>query len=83
MESRFQIKKRIYLTIIIISKISSIVYIKEKWKVKNMHQLQAAKQHYKKGSIPITVNLRNLGQNRQCKDLFKDKSKMGILLNQD
>ena len=46
-----------------------------------MHQLQAAKQHYKKGSIPITVNLRNLGQNRQCKNLFKDRSKIGVPSN--
>ena len=37
---------------------------KKKWKVKNIHQLQAAKQHYKKGLIPITINLRNLRQNR-------------------
>ena len=48
-----------------------------------MHQLQAAKQHYKKGLIPITINLRDLRQNRQHKDLFKDKSKIGILLNQN
>ena len=30
-------KKRIYLTIIVISRISSIVYIKEKRKVKNIY----------------------------------------------
>ena len=48
-----------------------------------MHQLQAAKHYYKKGLIPITINLRNLGQNRQYKDLFKDRSKIGIPLNQD
>ena len=35
-----------------------------------MHQLQAAKQHYKKGLISITINLRNLRQNKQHKDLF-------------
>ena len=48
-----------------------------------MHQLQAAKQHYKKGLISITINLRNLGQNRQCKNLFKDKFKIGVPSNQD
>ena len=32
-------KKRIYLTIIVISGISSIIHTKEKRKVKNMHQL--------------------------------------------
>ena len=31
------LKKRIYLTIIVISRISSIVYIKEKWKIKNIY----------------------------------------------
>ena len=41
-----------------------------------MYQLQAAKQHYKKGLIFIIINLKNLGQNRQYKDLFKDKSKI-------
>ena len=46
-----------------------------------MHQLQAAKQHYEKGLIPITINLRNLGQNRQCKDLFKDRSEIDIPLD--
>ena len=46
-----------------------------------MHQLQAAKQYYKKGLIPITVDFRNLGQNRQCKDLFKDRSEIGVLLD--
>ena len=46
-----------------------------------MYQLQTAKQYYKKGLISITINLRNLRQNRQRKDLFKDKSKIGILLN--
>ena len=29
-----------------------------------MYQLQVAKQHYKKGLISITINLRDLGQNR-------------------
>ena len=48
-----------------------------------MYQLQAAKQHYKKGLISITINLRNLRQNRQRKDLFKDRFEIGILLNQD
>ena len=48
-----------------------------------MYQLQAAKQHYEKGLIFITVKLRNLGQNRQYKNLFKNRSKIGILLNQD
>ena len=48
-----------------------------------MHQLQAAKQYYKKRLIPITVNLRDLGQNRQRKDLFEDRFKIGILLDQD
>ena len=48
-----------------------------------MYQLQVAKQHYKKELIPITVNFRNLKQNRQRKDLFKNKSKIGILLDQD
>ena len=48
-----------------------------------MYQLQTAKQHYKKGLIPITVNFGNLRQNRQYKDLFKNKSKIGISLNQD
>ena len=46
-----------------------------------MYQLQAAEQYYKKGLISITINLRNLKQNRQCKDLFKDKFEMGILLD--
>ena len=31
------LKKRIYLTIIVISRISSIIRIKEKWKVENMY----------------------------------------------
>ena len=31
------LKKRIYLTIIVINKISSIVYTKEKQKIKNMY----------------------------------------------
>ena len=31
------LKKRIYLTIIVISRISSIIYIKEKQKVKNVY----------------------------------------------
>ena len=48
-----------------------------------MHQLQAAKQYYEKELIPITINLRNPGQNRQCKDLFKNRSKIGILSDQD
>ena len=48
-----------------------------------MHELQAAKQYHKKGLILITINLRDLRQNRQHKDLFKDKSKIGILLNQN
>ena len=30
-------KKRIYLTIAVISKISSIVYTKEKWKAENVY----------------------------------------------
>ena len=30
-------EKRIYLTIIVISRISSIVYIKEKWEIKNVY----------------------------------------------
>ena len=42
-----------------------------------------AKQYYKKGLIPITINFRNLKQNKQCKDFFKDRFKIGILLNQD
>ena len=46
-----------------------------------MYQLQAAKQHYKKGLIPITINFRDLRQNRQYKNLFKDKFKIGIQLN--
>ena len=50
--------------------------LKKKWKVENIYQLQTAKQHYKKGLIPIIINLRNLRQNRQYKDLFKDKSKL-------
>ena len=29
-----------------------------------MHQLQTAKQHYKKELIPTTVNLRDLKQNK-------------------
>ena len=48
-----------------------------------MYQLQTAKQYYKKGSISITIDFRNLRQNRQHKDLFKDRSKIGISLNQD
>ena len=48
-----------------------------------MHRLQTAKQHYKKELIPITINFRNLRQNRQCKDLFKDKSKIGVLSDQN
>ena len=36
-------KKRIYLTIIVISGISSIVYTKEKREIKNVHQLLTAK----------------------------------------
>ena len=31
------LKKRIYLTIIVINRISSIVYTKEKWKIENVH----------------------------------------------
>ena len=31
------LKKRIYLIIIVISKISSIIYTKEKQKIENMH----------------------------------------------
>ena len=31
------LKKRIYLTIIVISRISSIIYTKEKWKVENIY----------------------------------------------
>ena len=46
-----------------------------------MHQLQAAKQHYEKGLIFITINFRDLGQNRQYKDLFKNRFKIGISLN--
>ena len=56
------------------------LYLKKR-EVKNIYQLQAAKQYYKKGLIPITINFRNLRQNRQHKDLFKDRSKIGILLN--
>ena len=37
------LKKRIYLTITVISRISSIIYTKEKWKIENIYQLQAAK----------------------------------------
>ena len=48
-----------------------------------MYQLQAAEQYYKKELIPIIVNLRNLRQNRQHKDLFKDRFKIGILSDQD
>ena len=61
----------------------SIIYTKEKRKVENVYQLQVAKQYYKKGLIPIIINLRNLRQNRQCKDLFKNRFKIGILLDQD
>ena len=46
-----------------------------------MYRLQAVKQYYEKGLIPITVNLRNLEQNRQCKDLFKDRFKIGVPLD--
>ena len=46
-----------------------------------MHQLQAAKQYYKKELISITINLKDLGQNKQYKNLFKDRFKIGILLN--
>ena len=42
-----------------------------------MYRLQTAKQYYKKGLIPITINFRNLRQNRQYKDLFKDRFKIG------
>ena len=59
-----EVKKKIYLTIIVISRISSIIYTKEKWKVKNVYQLQTAKQHYKEKLIPITINLRDLRQNK-------------------
>ena len=45
---------------VVISRLSSIIYIKEKRKVKNVYQLLTAKQHYKKGLIPITINLRDL-----------------------
>ena len=31
------LKKRIYLTITVISRIFSTIYIKEKWKVKNIY----------------------------------------------
>ena len=34
---RKNLKKRIYLTIIIISRISSIIYTKKKWKAKNVY----------------------------------------------
>ena len=37
------LKKRIYLTIVVISRIFSIIYIKEKQKVKNVYQLLTAK----------------------------------------
>ena len=40
-----------------------------------------AKQYYKKGLIPITINFRNLEQNRQREGLFKNKFKIGISLN--
>ena len=43
-----------------------------------MHQLLTVKQYHKKGLIPITVNLRNLRQNRQRKDLYKDRSEVGV-----
>ena len=43
-----------------------------------MYQLQAAKQHYKKGLIFIIINLRDLGQNRQYKNLFKDRFKISM-----
>ena len=33
--------------------------------------------------MPITVNFRDLRQNRQHRDLFKDRSEIGILLNQN
>ena len=46
-----------------------------------MYWLLAAKQHYKEGLIPITINFRDLRQNRQYKDFFKDRSEIGILLN--
>ena len=59
-----ELKKRIYLTIIIISRISSVIYTKEKQKIENMYQLLTTKQHYKEGLIPITINLRDLRQNR-------------------
>ena len=48
-----------------------------------MHQLQAAKQYYKKGLIFITINLRNLGQNRQYKNLFKNRFKIGVPSDQN
>ena len=48
-----------------------------------MYQLQAAKQYYKEGLIPIIINLRNLRQNKLYKDFFKDRFKIGILLNQN
>ena len=44
-----------------------------------MYQLLIAKQYYKKGLIPITIDFRNLRQNRQREDLFKNRSKIGIL----
>ena len=33
--------------------------------------------------MPITVNFRNLKQNKQRKDLFKNRSKINILLDED
>ena len=42
-----------------------------------------AKQHYKKGLISITINLRNLRQNKQRENLFKNRFKIGILSNQN
>ena len=48
-----------------------------------MYQLQTAKQYYKKGLIPTTINFKDLRQNRQYKDLFKNKFKIGILSDQD
>ena len=36
------------------------------------------KENLKKGLILITVDLRNSKQNRQCKDLFKNRFEIGI-----
>ena len=43
-----------------------------------MYWLLIVKQYYKEGSIPITINFRDLRQNKQYKDLFKNRFKIGI-----